>query len=180
METIVNLNDGEIISLMKNGFPFKLTRKVTEKKWWQFWESGNTKDITQTYRMKELPLGVMEKIAKQTDKFSTQFSLLNLGTKNVIQKDLKILCKIIAMAIMGEDLMYLQNNFLGNLEFKIRKKELNSLTKILYENLKPSDIKRLIELVDITHNYGDLINSIMKLRGVKSFYIDEKNALILN
>ena len=48
METIVNLKDEEIISLMKNGFPFKLSRKVKQKNYWKFWEPISLKDIVET------------------------------------------------------------------------------------------------------------------------------------
>ena len=68
METIVNLKDEEIISLMKNGFPFKLSRKVKQKNYWKFWEPISLKDIVETFKIKELPLVVMEKIAQQSNK----------------------------------------------------------------------------------------------------------------
>ena len=65
-------------------------------------------------------------------------------------------------------------------EYVIRKNELKNLTKILSKNLKPSDVKRLIELVEITHNHGDFINAIMKIKGGKAFKNESNNTIILN
>ena len=180
METIVNLKDEEIISLMKNGFPFKLSRKVKLINYWKFWEPISLKDIVETFKIKELPLVVMEKIAQQSNRLSEHFSLNHLGTKYSTPNDYKILCKIIAMAIMGDELGYLQEDIFGNLKFHIRKNELKNLTKILSKSLKPSDVKRLIELVEITHNHGDFINAIMKIKGGKAFKNESNNTIILN
>ena len=54
------------------------------------------------------------------------------------------------------------------------------LPKILSKNLKPSDVQRLIELVEITHNHGDFINAIMKIKGGKAFKNESNNTIILN
>jgi len=173
MEQTNLLKEGKILEFIENGFPFLVTVKITNKKWWQFWKKPETKEKVETYKMKELSFGVIDMIYFQKKSIP---SSLNIYSK----KNHKTFCKIIAMAVLGNDLFFVRKDIFGNFKFKVNKFELKNLTNIFHKSLSIDEIKSLMKLVDILHNHGDFVKGLKKLIAEPTKKSTPQNSFSLN
>lgn len=152
-----NLSDKQIVELMKNGFPFEVKVKMVKKNFLKFWKKPEITEVVQTYKMKELTLSVICRIydvKKSIRNYDDYFSPENH----------KKFCKIIALAVIGKDLEYFQENIFGEFKGKIKTDELNKLSNLFYKNLSSREIYSLVKLVEIVHNYGDIDKIFKRLK----------------
>lgn len=160
MEQTNLLKEEKIVELMQNGFPFQVKEKI-RKKTWKFWKQPEITEIVKTYKIKELTLNVIDRIyylKKSIPDSSNYYS----------PKNHKTFCKIIALAVLGKDLEYAYKDIFGNFKFKVNKTELEKLTNIFNKSLSIDEVKSLMKLVEIVHNYGDSLNCLRKLTGINT------------
>ena len=164
------LEYSEIQKLINDGFPIKISyQEITNKKWWQFWKKPEVKNVEETFVIKELTLSILDRIALESielrendDDFENEESI-----KRYSRKHYKRVARIIAMAMLGENLEIAVKDSFGNLNFKVNEKELQRLTNILMKVCKPSMIYGLLDIIDIESNLTDFKNSTRKLTAVK-------------
>lgn len=169
MDTQKKLEYSEIQKLINDGFPIKITYTQSNKKWWQFWKKEIITTAEETFIIKELTLNVLDRIALDTIELreNESDSEDSDSLKRYARKHYKRVARIVAMAILGDQLEYAVKDAFGNTKFKLNKKELERITDLLMKISKPTIIAGLLEIIDIESNLMDFINSTRKLTAVK-------------
>lgn len=163
------LEFNELIKLIGEGFSFKITYTINEKKWWQFWKKNNLKTVEEDFKIKELTLGILDRISlesvelKEEDEQSVDSNYI----KTYSRKHYKRVARIIAIAVLGKNAEYLQKNAFGDYDLVLNEIEIKRLSTKILSVLTPSDISKLLDIIDIESNLGDFINSTRKLTAAK-------------
>ena len=161
------LEFNELIKLIGEGFSFKITYTINEKKWWQFWKKNNLKTVEEDFKIKELTLGILDRISlesvelKEEDEQSVDSNYIKT------YKHYKRVARIIAIAVLGKNAEYLQKNAFGSYDLVLNEIEIKRLSTKILSVLTPSDISKLLDIIDIESNLGDFINSTRKLTAAK-------------
>ncbi|MDE5530433.1 hypothetical protein KRE43_12850 [Elizabethkingia meningoseptica] len=170
----------EITKLINNGFPITLSETYVERKkgLLGFFSKPKKKTKEVTYIIKELTFNIIDLIALE----SQGLNLKNYEGKeglafnnSISRNDIKIMSKVIALAIMGTDYEY--KVITGKREKYIRDEEgLRKIQNHLSQNLHPSDLFGILNLIDIHSNLGDFTNSIGLITGAakRASLIEEK------
>lgn len=170
----------EITKLINNGFPITLSKTYVERKkgLLGFFSKPKKKTKEVTYIIKELTFNIIDLIALE----SQGLILKNYEGKeglafnnSISRNDIKIMSKVIALAIMGTDYEY--KVITGKREKYIRdEKGLKKIQNHLSQNLHPSDLFGILNLIDIHSNLGDFTNSIGLITGAakRASLIEEK------
>ncbi|AQX52512.1 MULTISPECIES: hypothetical protein [Elizabethkingia] len=170
----------EITKLINNGFPITLSETYVERKkgLLHLFSKPEKKTREVTYIIKELTFNIIDLIALE----SQGLNLKNYEGKeglafnnSISRNDIKIMSKVIALAIMGTDYEY--KVITGKREKYIRDEEgLKKIQNHLSQNLHPSDLFGILNLIDIHSNLGDFTNSIGLITGAakRASLIEEK------
>ena len=159
----------ELMKLISEGFAFTIKYKISEKKWWQFWKKNTFKIVEEQFRIKELTLGILDRISlesvelKEEDEQSVDSNYI----KTYSRKHYKRVARIISIAILGKNAEYLQKNAFGSYDLVLNEIEIKRLSTKILSVLTPSDISKLLDIIDIESNLGDFINSTRKLTAAK-------------
>lgn len=170
----------EITKLINNGFPITLSETYVERKkgLLGFFSKPKKKTKEVTYIIKELTFNIIDLIALE----SQGLNLKNYEGKeglafnnSISRNDIKIMSKVIALAIMGTDYEY--KVITGKREKYIRdEKGLKKIQNHLLQKIRPSDLFGILNLIDIHSNLGDFTNSIGLITGAakRANLIEEK------
>lgn len=144
-----NSNTEKIKNLLSNGFDFEIKekKKVFDKGFFKFFLPKIEKELIHKFHISEPTLSVLDRISLESNGFDESiFNNLENDSdqKKFSRSNLKRMAKIIAIMVCGPTAS----------RFKIRKN-----SKLLFENLKPSELNTIIRLSDIMSNRGDFINA---------------------
>ena len=170
----------ELTKLINDGFPITITEMYFERKkgFWNLLSKPEKKKREITYHIKELTLNIIDLISLEAQNFNLKKydGKESLAFDNsVSRKDIQIMSKIIALAIMGTDYEY--KIISGQREKYIRDdKGLKNIQIHISQKIRPSDLFGILQLIDITSNFGDFTNSIRLITGAtkKASLIEEK------
>ena len=159
----------ELMKLISEGFAFTIKYRISKKKWWQFWKKNTFKIVEEQFRIKELTLGILDRISLESVelKEEDEQSVDSHYIKTYSRKHYKRVARIIAIAILGRDAEYLQKNPFGNYDLVLNEIEIKRLSTKILAVLTPSDISKILDMIDIESNLGDFINSTRKLTAAK-------------
>lgn len=150
------LQKSELIRLINQGFPFEIEVKTEKRKPGIFGYFQKREVITETrsFKIKEPTLHTLDRIALEsmeidTEKYKDEPEYSNYITKNS-RLHYKIMAKIIAIAVAENE------------------SEEPELEKIFFQCLKPSEVSNIIQLIDITSNLADFMNSTLLVTAAKA------------
>ncbi|WP_407497494.1 hypothetical protein [Elizabethkingia meningoseptica] len=170
----------ELTKLINNGFPITLSETYVERKkgLLRFFSKPEKKTREVTYVIKELTFNIIDLISLEAQSLNLKDYEGKEGlafNNSLSRSDIKIMCKIIALAIMGTDYEY--KVITDQREKYIRdEKGLRRIQNHLSQNLHPSDLFGILNLIDIHSNLGDFTNSIGLITGAakRASLIEEK------
>lgn len=87
--------------------------------------------------------------------------------KKLVNQHGRRMARIVALAVMGQD--YAQAMQSGShISYKLKDKELDELTDLIFANVKPSMLMQLTVLVNTMSNLGDFMNSIRLMSAART------------
>ncbi|MGX9985829.1 hypothetical protein [Soonwooa purpurea] len=134
----------ELLRLINDGFVFEVVEKKQVQK--HILAKPKTIEVKHEFKIKELPYSTLDRISLlslEMEQYATETNEKALKREAVNHR--LSMAKIIAIAVLSTN--YTEKGF-------------NRLTQLFYDFLKPSDVNRICQLIDIASNLGDFINSI--------------------
>lgn len=119
-------------------------RKVTEKESLFFLLKEPTLAVFDLINMES---SKMEKVVSDAEDFENYIKIY-------ARKHSQIMAKILAIAVLGKNLFYMEG-----FQVKTDEKEIKRLQAMFHKFLHPSDMYNLLQVIDLTSNLGDFINS---------------------
>lgn len=170
----------ELTKLINDGFPITITEAYFERKkgFWNLLSKPEKKSREIIYHIKELTLNIIDLISLEAQNLNLKDydGKESIAFDNSIsRRDIQVMSKIIALAIMGTDYEY--KVISGEREKYIRDdKRLKNIQTHISQKIRPSDLFGILQLIDITSNFGDFSNSIRLITGAvkKASLIEEK------
>lgn len=157
----------EVNFLIQNGLPFtiKVKEKQVKKKYlFGLIKRYQLKEVERNFIIKEPTLAVLDRLSKEWIEMSIDERLLqNENVLNVskkyVMRNIERASRVIALAVLGED--YFICHTVGNqISYKTNEKELQDLTNLFKQYIKPSDLYTIYEAINITSNLADFLTAI--------------------
>lgn len=145
------LQQNELIRLINQGFPFEITiyKKIKKPGILGYLQKKVTTSETRLFLIKEPTLATLDRIALasldiDTEKFKDEKDFNNY-LKKTNRLHYRKMAKIIAIACYDE------SKYINETE--------DDLAELFFRCLRPSELKQIIELIDIASNHTDFMNS---------------------
>lgn len=157
----------EVNFLIQNGLPFtiKVKEKQVKKKYlFGLIKRYQLKEVERKFIIKEPTLAVLDRLSKEWIEMSIDESLLQSEnvlnvSKKYVMRNIERASRVIALAVLGED--YFICHTVGNqISYKTNEKELQDLTNLFKQYIKPSDLYTIYEAINITSNLADFLTAI--------------------
>jgi len=120
-----------------------------------------------TYIIKEPTLAVLDVISEVSLKLDINEKSLNdnpiYEARRLATKNAALMARVIALAVVGEDYFVSVGR-----KIQYNESEVKKLTKIFYTTLKPSDLRKLCEVITSIANLGDFLNSMRLTSGART------------
>ena len=157
----------EVNFLIQNGLPFtiKVKEKQVKKKYlFGLIKRYQLKEVERKFIIKEPTLAVLDRLSKEWIEMSIDESLLQSEnvlnvSKKYVMRNIERASRVIALAVLGED--YFICHTVGNqISYKTNETELQDLTNLFKQYIKPSDLYTIYEAINITSNLADFLTAI--------------------
>lgn len=159
MENNINSLQNELRKAANAGFEFEVVikNKTKVKGFWGFFQKRILTEEKRLFTIKELTMGIFDRISIESAKMEdvkTDVDDFESYMKVYARKHSKTMGRIIALAVLGSDYFYYENN-----KIKTDDSSLNDLINCFNTFIKPHDMLNLLQLIDIASNLGDFMNS---------------------
>ncbi|TDX83990.1 hypothetical protein [Epilithonimonas xixisoli] len=139
----------EITRILGKGFHFEIAEKIEikPKGLLSFFKKKEYQIIPRAFQIKEPTLSVLDRISLESiNLIESEFNDLKTfaDQKRFSRKHYKLMAKIIAIAVAGP---YGEES------------EITEFKNLFFKYLKPSDLYNIVQMIDITSNLMDFINS---------------------
>lgn len=156
----IQAEKAEINRLIQNGLSFQIDRKLTKRGLFGKKQSNET----QAFTMYEPTLAVLDRLAKEQLELDADEKELMSGNgqneaRRLAAKHAKRMARIVAIAVLGEDL-FIPERVGGMNRYQEDSKSLRKLTALFENSLRPSKLIQLVHLINTMSNLGDFCNSI--------------------
>lgn len=134
----------ELLRLINDGFVFEVVEKKPFRK--HIFSKVQLTEVIHEFKIKEMPYSTLDRISIYSldmERYVNESDVL--AQKRDASNHRLNMCKLIATAVLSTD---------------FEKNKFDELTTLFYNFLKPSDGFKICELIDISSNLGDFINSI--------------------
>lgn len=176
----------ELNTLINKGIAFEVkdTELVCEKRFFGLRKKYTKREVVRKFRIEELTLATLDRLSAEWIEFAIDESKLKSadGMKfahRFAYEHSRRCARIIAIAVMGEELMIPKPMKRGGTRWVEDVLRLEELTDLFARKLKPSMLHNLCSLVDAMCNLGDFLNSIRLMsaeRTTMPIRIEENNA----
>ena len=159
----------ELNTLINKGVTFEVkdTEFEVKRRFFGLFRQYKSKDIVRTFKIEEMTLATLDRIAAESVEIAIDEEKLRSAgidsikmARTIAHKHSTRCARIIAIAVLGEDLFIAKPGKGGNTRWIEDTKKLDDLTSMFRRKIKPSILYKLYVLVNAMENLGDFMNSI--------------------
>lgn len=176
----------ELNTLINKGISFEVkdVELVCNKRFFGLKKKYTEKEVVRKFRIDEMTLGTLDRLSQEWIEFAIDEAKMKTadGMKfahRFAYEHSRRCARIIAIAVMGEELMIPKPKKGGGTRWVEDVLRLEELTNLFVRKIKPSMLHNLCSLVDAMCNLGDFLNSIRLMsaeRTTMPIRIEESNA----
>ena len=164
----------ELNRLIGKGVTFEVERTIRAKQhgFLGFFKPRFDRKETLTFTIQEPTLSTLDRIADEQIELKIDEKIMSsdIGiqeAKKMVHEHGRRLAKIIAIAVLGQDVLR-QVSGIGGIKYVYDYKRLEELTELFFHNVKPSKLIQLSILVNTMGNLGDFTNSIRLMSAART------------
>lgn len=176
-KTLTDIEKEEINLLLEKGVKFSVTYKVWKRKKGIRGWLGQKKqeEVTENFTIEQPTLGTLDRLSEIWVNMEIDEEGLGKGgqetlatAKREAHDNAKLMARVAALAVMGEDYRIIEDRGDGRKEIKYKETEAKRLTELFYETLTPSKLVELANVITSSCNLADFIGSMRLMSGART------------
>lgn len=175
-KTPVEMEREELNLLVRNGVKFSISTKIRKRKkgLWGFFQKPEIVLETTSYEIHEPTLSILDRLSEIWLDMELDEERLNADSgiieeaKRLAKKNALNMARIIAISVLGEDYYITEVTRTGKVKKYNDDKELDRLTKVFFDAIKPSKLVGLSSTVTNISNLGDFLASMRLMSGART------------
>lgn len=172
-KTLQDIERDELNLMIQNGVKFSVSRKVYRRgRGLLGYFQRHPETVKETFVIQEPTLNTLDRLSALWIEMDIPEAELTAGgaktlqaAKRVAAKNTRRMARIVAIAVLGEDYYYTEQEPNGRIREKKDDKELDRLTALFAHSVKPSDLLGLTQTITSVANLGDFIASMRYMSG---------------
>jgi len=175
-KTPVEMEREELNLLVKNGVKFSISTKIRKRKngLRSFFQKPETVVETTSYEIHEPTLSILDRLSEiwldmelDEERLKADSGIIE-EAKRLAKKNALKMARIIAIAVLGEDYYITEVTRTGKYKKYNDDKELDRLTNVFFDAIKPSKLVGLSSTVTNISNLGDFLASMRLMSGART------------
>ena len=158
----------ELNTLINKGVTFEVQDcEVRTERVFLFFKRRRVVPVKRTFKIDEPTLATLDRLSAEWIEFAIDEEGMQRA-KTMVREHAERCARIIAIAVLGSSYTVAKPGRNGTVRYVEDKAELNRLTRLFADTVKPSQLLQLCVLINAMSNLGDFMNSIRLMQADRS------------